>query len=89
VRFFRFGSFSLDVEVVAYMYARDWEAFMETQQDMLLDIMGIVERSGAVIALPSQTLHLADGREDAAGAGRVDVARSARPTGRHQSAESA
>ena len=60
VRFFRFGSFSLDVEVFAYLYVRDWEAFLETQQDMLLEIMGIVERSGAAIALPSQTLHLAD-----------------------------
>jgi MscS family membrane protein len=89
VRFFRFGTFSLDVEVVAYISVCDSEAFLETQQDMLLDIMGIVERSGALIALPSQTLHLADGREGVTGAGRIDVARSARPTGRHQTAESA
>ncbi len=53
------------------MCVRDWEAFLETQQDMLLDIMGIVERSGAVIALPSQTLHLADVPAAAPGARRI------------------
>ena len=48
VRFFRFGPFSLDIEVFAYLEASDWEAFLETQQELLLDIMEIVERSGAV-----------------------------------------
>ncbi len=64
VRFFRFGEFSLDIDVFAYVFARDWDAFLETQQDLLLEIMGIVERSGAKIALPSRTLHMADARED-------------------------
>ena len=77
VRFFRFGPFSLDVEVFAYIFASDWEAFLETQQELLLDVMDIVERAGAVIALPSQTLHLAGGREDAQGAARIGVNRSA------------
>jgi MscS family membrane protein len=60
VRFFRLGPFSLDVEIFAYIIARDWEPFLETQQELLLGIMEIVERAGATIALPSQTLHLAD-----------------------------
>src|SRR5204863_6668127 len=62
VRFFRFGPFSLDIEVFAYIFAPDWEVFLQTQQDLLLDIMEVVERSGAVIALPTQTLHLREGR---------------------------
>ena len=58
VRFFRFGPFSLDIEIFAYVLAADWNQFLETQQELLLGIMGIVERNGAVMALPSQTLHL-------------------------------
>ena len=86
VRFFRFGPFSLDVEVFAYLLAGDWEAFLETQQELLLDVMEIVERAGAAIALPSQTLHLADARDGAAaapriGATRVDSTRRASPGG--------
>jgi MscS family membrane protein len=60
VRFFRLGPFSLDVEVFAYITAADWEGFLETQQDLLLAVMEIVGRAGAVIALPSQTVHVAD-----------------------------
>jgi MscS family membrane protein len=64
VRFFRLGPSSLDVEVFAYVLAGDWDAFLETQQELLLDVVEIVEQAGAAIALPSQTLHLADRRED-------------------------
>ena len=35
----------------------DWEAFLETQQEVLLEVMGIIERSGTRIAFPSQTLY--------------------------------
>ncbi len=88
VRFLRFGPFSLDIEVFAYVYARDWEAFLETQQALLFEVMDIVERSGAAIALPSQTLHLTDGREEVPDpakmvteriAGRADVLNSTKP----------
>jgi len=58
VRFLRFGQFSLDIEIFAYVLAADWNLFLEAQQELLLDIMEIVERTGAVIALPSQTLFL-------------------------------
>jgi MscS family membrane protein len=66
VRFERFGPFSLDVEVFAYVHASNWDAFLDTQQELLLEVMDIVERSGAVIALPSQTLHMADAGGDSA-----------------------
>ena len=64
VRFFRFGP-SRSTSRSSRTSSPDWDAFLETQQELLLEVMGIVERSGAVIALPSQTLHLADGRGDA------------------------
>jgi len=63
-RFMRFGPFSLDIEVFAYVLASDWAAFLDTQQELLLDVMDVVERAGATIALPSQTLHLADGSKE-------------------------
>ena len=61
MRFLRFGAFSLDVDVFAYVSARDWEDFLETQQELMLEVMAIVERSGAAIALPAQRLHVVDG----------------------------
>lgn len=59
VRFLRFGSYSLDVEVYAYAKAHDWNQFLELQEDILLDIMKCIESAGAQIALPSQSVFLA------------------------------
>jgi MscS family membrane protein len=61
-RFFRLGPSTLDVEVVAYIFAIDWSRFLEIQQELLLHIMEIVEEAGTSIAFPSQTLHLRDDR---------------------------
>ncbi|HZS60315.1 MAG TPA: mechanosensitive ion channel family protein [Gemmatimonadaceae bacterium] len=60
VRFKRFGPFSLEIEVFAYVLAEDWDRFLETQQELLMAIMGLVERAGTAIALPSQVVQLAD-----------------------------
>jgi MscS family membrane protein len=59
-RFLRFSPSTLDIEVFAYVYAPGWERFLEIQQEFLLTIMEIVERAGTEIALPSQTLFVAD-----------------------------
>jgi MscS family membrane protein len=67
VRFFRLGPFSLDVEIFAYVLASDWEAFLETQQQLLLDVMEIVESAGAAIAFPTQTMHVAGAAVEPAG----------------------
>ena len=60
VRFIRLGVSSLDIEVAAYLLRPGWEEFLETQQQLLLEMIAIVERAGAALALPSQVLHLAD-----------------------------
>jgi MscS family membrane protein len=62
VRFFRLGPFSLDVEIFAYVVATDWEDFLQTQEELLLDVMKIIERADAAVALPSQMLHVANPR---------------------------
>jgi MscS family membrane protein len=62
VRFLRLGTSSLDIEIFAYIFARDFAAFLDVQQELLLRIMEIVDASGTAIAFPSQTLHIAEGR---------------------------
>jgi MscS family membrane protein len=59
VRFLRLGAFSLDIEVNAYLSARDWAHFLELQEQLLFSVTKIVEQAGTSIALPSQTMYLA------------------------------
>jgi MscS family membrane protein len=59
VRFLKVGTSSLEVEVFAYLVARDWPHFLEMQQDLLLRMMETVEAAGAQLAIQSQTVYLA------------------------------
>jgi MscS family membrane protein len=59
VRFFRLGTFSLDIDVFAYLHCRDWNHFLEIQERLLFDVAEIVHRAGASIAIPSQTMYMA------------------------------
>lgn len=59
VRFLGFAASSLNVDVFAYVYARDGNHFLEIQEGLLLQVMGIVERAGTQFALPSQIAYLA------------------------------
>jgi MscS family membrane protein len=59
VRFLRLGASTLDVELFAYVFARDWNHFLEIQEDLLLRVMEIIQQAGAEIAFPSQTMYLA------------------------------
>jgi MscS family membrane protein len=72
-RFMRLGPFSIDVELFAYVLARDWSHFLEIQEALLLEMMAIVARRGATIALPTQTVHVAAG-PPLAGAPGVETA---------------
>jgi MscS family membrane protein len=56
VRFNRLAAFSLDVEVSAYVFARDWPHFLELQEPLLVGVTRIVEQSGTAIAMPWQAL---------------------------------
>lgn len=53
-----FGESSLDLEIFAYVYARDWPDFLKVQEDLLLQVMDLVEAAGARIALPSRITYL-------------------------------
>ncbi|MGP1397265.1 MAG: mechanosensitive ion channel family protein [Inquilinaceae bacterium] len=58
VRFVTFNAYSLDIEIFAYVYAVDYNDFLEIQEDLMLRCMDVVARSGTGFAFPSQTLYL-------------------------------
>jgi MscS family membrane protein len=62
IRFEGFGSFSLDLEVFAYIDVTDWGEFLEIAEDLNLRIMDIVQEAGSAFALPSQTLYSEQGQ---------------------------
>lgn len=59
VRFDRFGDFSLDVEIFAYVSAVDWNEYLAVREDVHLRLMHLVEKAGSGFAFPSQTTYLA------------------------------
>jgi MscS family membrane protein len=66
IRLIEFGTTSLQVETFAYIKTRDYTAFLEIQEDLMLRIMDIIAASGTSIALPSQVIYLdRDGRSRA------------------------
>jgi MscS family membrane protein len=58
VNFLRINTFSLDLDIVAYVLVGDWADFFQIQEELLLNIMNIVKQEGAAIAFPSQTMYL-------------------------------
>jgi MscS family membrane protein len=56
VRFLRFGTSSLDLEIFAYIFARDYVHFLEIQNELLLHLMEAVQAAGTQIALQTPVL---------------------------------
>ena len=54
VRFVGVGSYSLDVEVFAYILTGDGDEFLRIQQELLLRILDAVAAAGTALALPTQ-----------------------------------
>ena len=52
VRFVKLGSYSLDVEVSAYVKTADDDEFFDIQQDLLVAILQAVEQAGTALAVP-------------------------------------
>lgn len=64
VSFFRLGTSSLDIELFAYFLVTDYNEFMSLQELVLLRILAIVEEAGTALALPSQTMYVAQAQSD-------------------------
>jgi MscS family membrane protein len=58
VRLVEIAKSSLDIEIQAWFLTTDWNEFRLIRQEMLLQFMEIVERSGTRFALPAQTVHV-------------------------------
>ncbi len=56
--FSSYGSFSLDFEVVYYVFGSDYNKYMDIQQKINLAIMEEFEKRGIEFAYPTQTLFL-------------------------------
>jgi MscS family membrane protein len=54
VRFVGVGSYSLDLEIFAYVLTPSSDTFLELQQELLLAMLDAVEASGTALALPTQ-----------------------------------
>ena len=57
-RFRSLGTSSLDVEIYAYVFARELAQFLEIQQELLLAIMEVVQAAGGALAYPSQIVYV-------------------------------
>jgi MscS family membrane protein len=53
VRFVGVGTYSLDMEVFAYILTRDGDEFLKLQQELLLWILDAVQAAGTSLALPT------------------------------------
>ncbi|KAF2514728.1 mechanosensitive ion channel family protein [Flavobacterium zhairuonense] len=59
VRFTGITADALKVEIIAYIEAISLEKSQEVQEDVLLRMMDIIEKSGTSLAYPSQTIYMA------------------------------
>jgi MscS family membrane protein len=55
VRLLKLGDNGLEVEIYAYILERDYGLYLLAQEEMLLQLMDVLERTGAAVALPTQT----------------------------------
>jgi MscS family membrane protein len=65
VNFNAFAASSLDFLIYTFTKTTVWVRYHEVKQDVLLKVAEIIERHGAEIAFPTQTLHIEAGPTDA------------------------
>ena len=67
VNFNTFGPSSLDFFIYTFTKTKVWVEYHEVKQDVLLKVAEIIDRHGAQIAFPTQTLHIESATEHASG----------------------
>lgn len=55
VRFLRFWEYAIEIEIYAYILERNYNEFLAVQEELMLQVLETLDRTGAAIALPSQT----------------------------------
>ncbi|HEY4652238.1 MAG TPA: mechanosensitive ion channel domain-containing protein [Pontibacter sp.] len=58
IRFIEIGEDALKLEIYTYINAKNYDEFLEIQEDLYLRMMDVVKASGTDFALPSQTLYM-------------------------------
>lgn len=58
VNFVTFGASAVEFFVYTFTETTDWQTYHRVKEDVLLKIAAIVEKQGAQIAFPTQTVHL-------------------------------
>ncbi len=53
-----FGGSSLDILILCFANTVAWDAYMNIQEDILLQIMELVDRHGLEMAFPTRTVHV-------------------------------
>lgn len=71
VNFNQFGASSLDIMIYTFTKTTVWVTYHAVKQDVLLKVGEIIERHGAEIAFPTQTLHVARSAAGVAGDGEA------------------
>jgi MscS family membrane protein len=64
VRFLGVGSYSLDIEIFAYVSTADYNEFLKIQQELLLPVLDAVAAAGTALALPAQAELAAGNRSE-------------------------
>jgi len=62
VRLNSFAASSLNLDLFAYIYAEEYNEYMEVQEDILLRFMDVIAEGGSSFAFPSQTIYM--GKDD-------------------------
>ncbi len=60
-RFLKFGAYSLEIELFAFVQTSDWNEFLRIQEELLIEVIRIVKDHGTDFAFPSQTLYVEQG----------------------------
>lgn len=65
VNFNDFGDSSLNILCYCFSRSTDWLAYLNAQEDLMLQFMETIEQYGLEIAFPTRTLYLRDERATA------------------------
>jgi MscS family membrane protein len=55
VQFVKFSDYALEIEVYGYILEPDYASYLRSQEAFFLQVMECIDKSGAVVALPTQT----------------------------------
>jgi len=86
VRLKEIGAAGLMLDIGAWFDTKNWDEFMLIREQTLLDFLGVIERAGSRLTIPSQTVHLAGGpKPEAAAPSAAGDLSAGEPAPRHAS----